>query len=544
MDDAGEGEAREQPVAQRAAVLAYLRASAQVLLHPATLLTHYPRAALRADLLAGATVGIVLLPQALAFSLLAGLPPVMGLYSAILAALVGALWGSSNHLHSGPTNTASILTLSVVLPIAAPGTPEFIAAAGLVAVMAGLMRLVMGFARLGLLINFVSDSVAVGFTAGAGLLIISNQLEPILRINASDGGGLAAILVSVASQLEQTHLPSLLLGGATIITIVLLQQTGRRLPALLIGIVLVAGVAWLLGLATQGVQLLGALPQSLPPLAALPLFDLALIGQLANGALALALIGLVEAVSIARAIAGHSRQRLNINQEFIGQGLANIAAGLFSGYPVSGSFNRSALSYQAGATTRLGNVVSALFVLVAMFALGPLTAQVPRAVLAGALALTAYSMIDARTMRRLWRASPGDATIMLATLVATLLLPLQFAVLLGVLMALGYYLLRTSSPRVQTVLPDAAYRHWLHQPNRPDCPQLGVIEILGDMYFGAVNHIEDRLYEHLQQRPEQRFLLLRMHNVQRCDMSGIRALETILRLCRERGGDLYLVGVR
>jgi sulfate permease, SulP family len=525
-------------------LLAALRGSPELLLRPTRLLRGYSADALRADLIAGATVGVVLLPQSLAFSLLAGLPPEMGLYAAILAAIVGALWGSSSHLHSGPTNTASILTLSVLLPIAEPGTPRFLAAAGLIAVMSGGIRLLLGLARLGMLVNFVSDSVAVGFTAGAGLLIISNQIEPLLRIRLGDSSNVVNTLRGVSQHVSETHLPSLALGAATIVAILLAQRLSRRLPAVLIGIVAVSATAWLLGMERSGVRLLGELPRGLPPLARLPLFDLELVGQLANGALALAIIGLVEAVSIARAVAGHSRQRIDSNQEFVGQGLANICAGIFSGYPCSGSFNRSALSYQSGAQTALANLFSGLFLLLAMFALGPLAAHLPRAVLAGALVVTAYSMIDRRAIVRIWRSARAEAVILLVTLAATLLLPLQFAVLAGVLMSLGLYVLRTSMPRVLPVVPDDDFRHWSYQPDKPCCPQLGVLAVLGDLYFGAVNHVEERIEANLGRHPDQRYLLLRMGSVERCDISGIRALESMLRTYRERGGDLFFVRVQ
>lgn len=515
----------------------------QPLLQPIRLLRGYSQQALRADLVAGATVGLVLLPQALAFALLAGLPPEMGLYAAITAAIAGALWGSSSHLHTGPTNTASILALSVLLPIVEPGTPEFLAAAGLIAVLSGLIRLLMGLARLGMLVNFVSDSVAVGFTAGAGILIISNQFEALLRLDLPPSAGLIATFSGVAQQINQSHLPSLLIGVFTILAIQFLPKLTRKIPAVLGGIVGAALLAWFLGLEDRGVAVLGALPQALPPLAALPLLDLELIGELANGALALAIIGLVEAVAIARALAGYSGQRLDSNQEFVGQGMANIAAGVFSGYPCSGSFNRSALSYRSGGATALSNAFSGLFIVGAMFALGPLMSHLPRPVLAGALAITAFSMIDIASMRQIWRGAPGDAVIMFVTLASTLLLPLQFAVLIGVLMSLGYYLLRTSTPQVQVVVPDPTFRHWEVRPGAPSSPQLVVVDILGDLYFGAVSHIEERINAILEAGP-QRFLMLRMHNVQHCDISGIRALEHILRTMRQRGGDLYLVRVR
>jgi sulfate permease, SulP family len=525
-------------------MLATLRATPALLTHPLALLRRYPREAMRGDLLAGATVGMVLLPQALAFSLLAGLPPEMGLYAAIVASIAGALWGSSSHLNTGPTNTASILTLATLAPIAAPGSPAYVAAAGLVAVLAGGLRLALGLARLGLLVNFVSDSVAVGFTAGAGILIISNQLGPITRLDLPDSGGLLATLAAVWRQLASVHLATLALGTVTIALTVLLRRINRRLPNVLLAIALLGALAWALGLERQGVRVLGPLPAGLPPLAALPLFDLELIGHLSSGALALGIIGLVESVSIARAVAAHSRQRLDSNQEFVGQGVANIFAGVFSGYPCSGSFNRSALTFQSGGQSAMANVFSGLFVLAATFALGPLIAQLPRAVLAGTLALTAFGMIDFAAIRRIWRGAPGEAVILLITLVATLLLPLQFAVLAGVLMSLGLYILRTSLPQVRSVLPDANFRHWEHRPGKPECPQLGVVDVLGDLYFGAINHVEERLFAILQADPRRRLLLLRMHSVLRCDISGIRGLETILRACRERGGDLFMVRVR
>ncbi len=525
-------------------MLEYIRAVPALLSQPVRLLRAYPVAALRADLLAGVTVGLVLVPQALAFSLLAGLPPTMGLYAAVTAAIVGGLWGSSSHLHSGPTNTASILTLSVLAPLFAVGSPEFIAAAGLIALLAGAIRLLMGLARLGVLVNFVSDSVAVGFTAGAGILIISNQIGPILRVPIAPTEGLLGTLSSAGLQLGEAHTPSIILGLGSAALIALWPRVTRQIPAVLVGVIGGAVIAWGLALRSQGVRVLGELPAGLPPVASLPLFDLGLIGQLANGALAIAIIGLVEAVAIARAVAGYSRQRLDSNQEFVGQGLANIAAGVFSGYPTSGSFNRSALSYQSGAKTAMGSVFSGLFVLAATFAFGALIAEIPRPVLAGALAVTAWSMVDLKTMRRIWRGAPGDAIIMAVTFAATLLLPLQFAILIGVLMSLGYYLLRTSAPRVLAVLPDEGFKHWSHHPERPQCPQLAVVDVLGDLYFGAVNHVEEAIYDILAETPGQRFLLLRMHSVQHLDISGVRMLESVRNVLRDRGGDLYLTRVR
>ncbi|WP_299758138.1 SulP family inorganic anion transporter, partial [uncultured Chloroflexus sp.] len=346
-------------------MLAYLRSSITLFTQPLRLVRSFTLDTLRADFLAGLTVGLVLLPQSLAFAILGGLPPIVGLYSALTATIAGALWGSSSHLNSGPTNTAAIITLSVLAPVTTIGSNEFVTTASLIAVMAGIIRLIMGVARLGILVNFVSDAVAVGFTAGAGILILSNQIGPLLRIDLPPGTGLLTTITETANHLDAIHWPSLAVGMATIALIVLAPRLTRKIPAVLISIVVVSPVVWLLDLKAQGVRVMGPVPPGLPPLANLPIFDLDLIAHLLNGALALAIIGLVEAVAIARAIAGYTGQRIDSNQEFVGQGLANIVSGIFSGMPCSGSFNRSALAYQAGGKTAFTAVVSGITVLLA-----------------------------------------------------------------------------------------------------------------------------------------------------------------------------------
>jgi sulfate permease, SulP family len=513
-------------------MLTSLRVTCSALLRPIDLLRNYRRADLLPDLIAGVTVGVVLLPQGLAFALLAGLPPQMGLYAAVVGAIAGALWGSSSHLQSGPTNTASALTLSVLLPIAIPGSPEFIAAAALIAILAGLFRLVMGLARLGVLVNFVSDSVVVGFTAGAGGLIIASQLSTLFGVQAAATQDLFSLISGLIPQLPALHPATLILGIATIALLLGLRRVPSKYPLSLVGIVLAAGTAFVLGLEQQGVKVIGAIPGQIPPFAP-PAIDLGLIGQLSTGALAIAAIGLVEATAIARALASNSGQRLDSNQEFVGQGMSNLAAGLFSGYPCSASFNRSALSYRAGAHTSLTSVFAGVFVLAASLLIGPLVAHLPRAVVSAELVLAAYAMIDRKRMIRIWRGARGDAAIMIVTFTATLLLPLQFAVLIGILMSLGYY-----------IVPDVTFRHWVNRADLPNCPQMMVVDLLGDLYFGAVGHVEEEIRQIAANNPQQRYLLLRMISVQRCDISGINMLEQIVRLYRGRGGDVFFVRVR
>ena len=513
-------------------------------IQPVRILREYRPAYLRFDMIAGLTVAAVMLPQAMVFAFIAGMPPVTGLYTAILGSIVAALWGSSRQAQSGPTNTHSLLTLSVTMTVAAAGTPEFLAAAGLLTVMVGVFRLLVGVTRLGVLANFVSDSVIVGFTAGAGVLIAINQLPHLLGVDIPRGSGFTGTLHQILIHYADIHILSAALGVAAILIIVLLARINDRIPGPLIAIVLSATLVALVGLDARGVQVIGELPRGLPPLAHLPLTDWSLIRQLSMGALAVGSIGLVQTTSITRSISSLTRQRVDSNQEFVAQGLANIASGFFSGFLVTTSFNRSALNLQSGARTQLAAAFSGLFVLIGMLLLAPYAAFIPNAALAGVLMVIAYRMVDVPEIKRLLHGGRGDALIMLTTLIATLLLPLEFAVLLGIVMSLGRYILRTSAPQVVPVVPDASYKHLIYQPDHPECPQLAVIEIRGDLYFGAVDHVEKRIMAHMRQHPEQIYLLLRMQNVQVIDISGIHMLEFILAAYREAGGDMYLVKVR
>lgn len=498
----------------------------------------------RPDLIAGITLGVVLLPQAIAFALIAELPPQMGIYTAIIGAVIGALWGSSNHVFTGPTNAISLLVLSVLLSIATPGTSEFIVAAGVLAVMVGLFQLVMGLARLGILVNFVSHSVVVGFSTGAAILIAINQLRHLFGLTVSSRD-LVEAFYGVATNLLNTHLPTAFLGLGTILSIGLLRKFNPKLPGTLISMIVASAVVFLLDLDEKGVGVIGQLPSTLPPLAELPLFELEFIARLSTGALAVGAIGLVATTAIARSIAAQTGQRLVSNQEFVGQGLANIATGLFSGYPCAGSFSASAVNFKAGAQTRLSTVVSGLFVLIAMFSVAPLAVYLPRAALAGVLMVTAYGMIDRAEITRIWHGARGDALIMLLTFLGTLFLHIEFAVLLGILFSFALYIIKTSVPRVFSVLPDEKFKHFVQQrPHQLPCPQLGIIKISGDLYFGAVSHVEEAIHRHLIKHSDQRFLLLRMQGVNQTDFSGIHMLETLRYMCRERAGDLFLMKVQ
>lgn len=522
----------------------WLNEATAFLLRPAHLITTYEKANLRPDLIAGLTVAVVMLPQAIAYALIAELPPQTGLYAAIVASIVGALWGSSSHLNTGPTNAASLLVLSTLVTVAAPGSPEYLMLTGLMTVMVGLVRLLMGLAHLGVLVNFVSDSVVIGFTAGAGILISVNQLPHLLRIEISSSPTFYETLLNLAPNAGEFHWPSISIAVLAIGAILVVKHFKPGWPSALIGMIAAGTVVALFDLGNNGVVVLSKLPRTLPPITAVNIFDLETINAMSSGILAVAAIGLVEAMSIARTIAAQSGEYIDSNQEFVGQGLANIAAGFFSGYICSGSFIRSAINYNNRAKTSLSSVFSGLFVLLAMLVLAPLAVYIPRSALAGVLLVTAYSMVDRTEMKRIWNTSKGDGLIMVATLLATLFLPLQFAVLTGVVVSFVRYVAKTSSPDVHSMVPDAGFDHFAFQPESPECPQLGVLTIEGSLYFGAAHHVENQIRRHMEMHPNQKFLLLRMHRVNHCDVSGLHMLEAVLRLYRQEGGDVFMVGVR
>ncbi len=517
---------------------------ASPLLKPIRFFVEYDRKDLRPDLMAGLTSAVVLLPQAIAFALIAELPPAMGIYTAIVAAVIGGLWGSSNQILTGPTNALSLLVLSALLAANnAPGSSNWIIAAGMMAVMVGVFQTALGLAGLGVLVNFVSHSVVVGFAAGAGLLIVIKQAVNLLGLRLASRT-VPGTLRGVATHITDTHFPTALLGLVTILAMLLVLKLRPRLPASLLGIVVGTLGVFIFGLREQGVEVLGTLPANLPPAVPLPLLDLDMLSQLSVGALAVAAIGLVQTTAISRSIATQTGQRLDTNQEFVGQGLANIASGVLSGYPCSASFGLSAINYKSGAKSALSGIFAAFFVLCSLFVLAPAAAYLPVSALAGVLMVTAFRIIDFAEIKRIYTGARGDSVILTTTLLGTLFLNVEFAVLTGILLSFAFYILKTSFPRVEPVLPDVNFRHFRPQGDSPSCPQLGIVEIRGDLYFGAVNHIEEAIVEYHARNSGQRYLLLRMKGVNHCDFSGIHALEGIVRSYRDSGGDVFLTRVQ
>jgi SulP family sulfate permease len=517
------------------------------LARPLTIVRKYRRADLTPDVIAGVTVAAVAIPQAIAYASIAELPPQTGLWAAVVAAIVGSLWGSSRHLATGPVNAVSLLTLPILLGVAQPDQPMFLIAAASLAVMVGILQILLAVLRFGVLVTLASRAVLLGFTAGAAIHIAIGQLKHLLRVDLRAEPELYNTIGHLISKLGDTHALSLGLGLGTLVLLILLRRLGPRVPAALDAITAAGIVVVVFGLDQKGVHVVGAIPRTPPPftwtsLAALP--DLSTLWHLMDGALAVTALALVEAVASAQVLARRSGQRLDSNQEFFGQGLANVATGMLSGYPCSGSFTRSSLAQQVGGRSNLTGVITGLAVLAGMLALAPYARYIPRASIAAVLLVIAWGMIDREGSRRALRTSRSESAVMAATFVATLTLPLDFAILAGVLFSLAFFVLRSALPRVYPVVPDPTYRHLVRDPDAPTCPQIGIMNIRGPLFFGAVYHIEEELRHNLEVNPGQTVLVLRMHGVDICDLSGIEMLESTVNLYRSFGGDVFLVRPR
>jgi len=501
------------------------------------------RETLRGDFFAGLTGAVIVLPQGVAFALIAGLPPQYGLYTAIVTPIVAGLFGSSHHLISGPTTAISIVVLATVKPFATPGSPEFIGMVLTLTFLAGAFQLALGLARMGQLVNFISHSVVIGFTAGAAILIATSQLKHYIGVTLPPGESFLHTWVRLYEQSPNFNGYAAATASLTLLAAILFRRYRPRWPGMLFAMVIGSLFCLAIGGREHGVRLVGSLPATLPPFS-VPDLSLQTIRTLGSGAMAVALLGLIEAVSIARAIAARSEQRINGDQEFIGQGLSNLVGSFFSSYAGSGSFTRSGINYQAGARTPMAAIFAALMLAVVLLVVAPLTAYLPMPAMAGIILLVAYNLIDFHHIRQTLRANRSDASVLTTTFLATLFMELEFAIYIGVILSLVLYLNRTSKPRIYTVAPDSSdplRRMVIKSPAIKECPQLQIIRIDGSLFFGAVNHVAGTFHMFEQRDPERRHLLVVASGINFIDAAGAELLVQEARRRRKRGGGFYLV---
>jgi SulP family sulfate permease len=506
------------------------------------------RETMRADTIAGFIGAAIVLPQGVAFAAIAGMPLEYGLYTSMVPTVIAALFGSSWQMVSGPTTAASIIMFASLSGMAAPGSEEYVTLAITLAFMVGVLQLTMGLVRLGALVNFISHSVVVGFTAGAACLIAAKQARDFLGVDFPEGAHLLNIIEFLWQNAHELRPLVMLVGAITLLTGILTQRRlggMSMIVALLVGSVVAVAFNFGFGEEISGIKMVGALPQQLPPLS-MPQFTLETFRQLSPLALTMTLFALTEAVSIARSISLQSGQPINGNQEFIGQGLSNIAGCFFSSYVATGSFNRSGANYDAGARTPMAAALSGVLLVVLVLLVAPLTSYLPKAAVSGLLFLIAWRLINFGQILKILRADDNEAIILGLVFFGTVFFSIEFAILAGVIMSLMIFLRRTSHPRLSPRVPDpnSPRRKFVYGQFLPECPQLKILRLDDSLYFGSVAHVGEILRRYREHYPEQKHLFLLTKGVGQVDIAGAELIVSEARERRAIGGDVYIYRFR
>lgn len=521
---------------------------------------YYNRPTFAADVMAAVIVTIMLIPQSLAYALLAGLPAEVGLYASILPLVAYAIFGTSRVLAVGPVAVVSLMTAAAVGKLATQGTPEYLAAAIALACISGLILTVMGLLRLGFLANFLSHPVIAGFITASGILIAASQVKHVLGVTAQ-GHTLPEMLMSLSQTLPNTNVPTLILGLISLL--VLFWARGylkpflirHGLPARLADILAKAGpvaavvitttAVYALDLQNKGVSIVGDIPAGLPP-ATLPSFSLSLWSDLFLAALLISVIGFVESVSVAQTLATKRRQRIDPNQELIGLGASNIASAFSGGYPVTGGFSRSIVNFDAGAQTPAAGAFTALGLAVAALTLTPVLFFLPKATLAATIIIAVLSLVDLKILGHAWRYSKVDFAAVATTIVLTLGFGVEVGVSAGVLLSIALHLYKTSRPHVAEVglVPGTQHFRNILRHKVNTAPHLVSLRIDESLYFANARFLEDYVCNRVADDRGISDVVLMASAVNEIDMSALESLEGLNERLKDMGCRLHLSEVK
>jgi SulP family sulfate permease len=523
-------------------------------------LRRYNRALLFKDSLAAVIVTLMLVPQALAYALLAGLSPEMGLYASMLPLVLYAIFGTSASLAVGPVAVAALMTASALSSFATPGSPEYIGAALVLAALSGVMLIAMGVLRLGFLVNFLSHPVISGFITASGILIAISQLKHILGVEAA-GHNVIELLGALLSQWQQVNLITLMIGlgvwgyllvcrkrlNTWLMTIgISASASGLIVKAAPISAVMVTTLlAWHFNLGQYGVNLVGFVPSGLPAIT-LPSLDQSLWLGLLPAALLISLVGFVESVSVAQTLAAKRRQRIDPNQELIALGMANLGAGVSGGSPVSGGFSRSVVNFEAGAATPLAGAFTALGIVLSTLLLTGLLAFLPTATLAATIIVAVGTLIDLPAVKRTWQYSRSDGVAMVATLLLTLLHSVEVGIISGVVLSLGLHLYRTSQPHSAVVgrVPGTEHFRNVKRHEVETDQHVAMLRIDESLYFANARYLEDTVMALAARSPSLKHIVLTCQAVNVIDASALESLEAINGRLKDAGAMLHLAEVK
>jgi len=496
---------------------------------------------LRADLIAGITVALVLVPQSMAYAQLAGLPPYYGLYASFLPGIVAALFGSSRQLATGPVAVVSLLTASALEPIAGANPELYIAYAIMLALMVGVFQISLGLLRLGVLVNFLSHPVVVGFTNAAAIIIGTSQLGKLFGVSVEKAEHTyETVFNTLVEAYSSTHSETLLMAVAALTIMIVMKRLIPRAPNVLAAVVVTTAASWLIGFEQMGGAIVGKIPEGLPALA-IPDLDFQTMGQLLSVTVAIALIGFMEAISIAKAMAASTRQRLDANQELVGQGLGNIFSSLSQGYAVSGSFSRSAVNISVGAKTGFSAVVTGAVVGITLLWLTPLLYHLPQATLAAVIIMAVINLVKIEPVKHAWKVQRHDAAVSIITFVLTIIWAphLDKGIMVGVLLSLALFLYRTMAPRIAVLSrdPDGSLRD-AEVRRLETCRNISLIRFDGSLYFANTGYFEDKILERVALKPDLQFVIIDAEGINSIDSTGEEMLGMLIERLREAGVEL------
>lgn len=501
---------------------------------------------LRADVLAGITVALVLIPQAMANAQLAGLPPETGLYSAFLIPIVAALFGSSRQLQNGPVAIISLMSAAALIPLGLT-REEYIAYSAMLAVLAGIFQLLLGFLRLGLIVDFLSHPVIIGFTNAAAIVIGSLQLGKLFGIEGEAGGHLYESIWHLLRAIPtESHIPTVLVGLLSLTLLVAFKKFAPKLPGILITVVFATVVSWIFKFPTHGGKIVGEVTSGLPSFV-FPSIRAGDLRSLLLPAFMIAILSFVEAFSIAKAVAAKTRQHLSANQEMVGKGLANVLAGVSQGYPVSGSFSRTAVAFDAGAKTGFTAIVSGAIVGLTLLFFTDLLFYIPLATLAAVIIVAVAGMIHFEPLKHAWRVNPHDGLVALSVFLGTLLFAphLEWGIVIGVSLSVVLYISRTMRPHFAELAVD-------HDGTFRDAQRFGLetgstmalFRFDGDLYFANASYLERRLLNAVAEKPELKVLILDLVGIDQIDATGEEMLTQMAERLGEAGVGFVIARAR
>ena len=485
---------------------------------------------LKADLLAGLTVALVLIPQSMAYADLAGLPAYAGLYASFLPAIIAALFGSSRQLATGPVAVVSLMTASTLGSLGITDTTTFVMYAGMLALMVGIFQLSLGLLRLGVLVDFLSHPVVVGFTNAAAIIIASSQVSKLFGIDVDKGDHHYETMWNLVTSLAQTHMPTVVMALFALFLLIFIKRINPKLPSVLIAVVITTLLSWGLDFESMGGAVVGVVPEGLPDFT-IPAIDFVHFKDLLVAAVIIALLGFVEAISVAKAIAAETRQRLSANQELVGQGLANLSSGMFGGYPISGSFSRSAVNFAAGGRTGYSSIVTGILVALTLLFLTPLLYHLPQPTLAAVIVMAVVNLVKFEPIKHAWKVERHDGIVAIVVFVVTLFFAphLEMGIMAGVLLSLGLFLYRTMSPKFVEVArhKDGTLRN-AELFNLKTSDSLSIYRFDGDLYFANAGYLEGKFLNSLAAKPNTKAIILDLESVDQIDATGEETLSRIL----------------